>query len=277
MNEQALQLGPQGHLVAIWTPPEGRPRPVAVLLLNAGVIHRVGAHRTSVKLARRLAGDGYGCLRFDFGGVGDSRVERGAADFRTQAVREIGVVLDAIQAEHGIGAFALVGICSGAAHAQAAALADSRIRGVFLIDGYMHPSWRGRAHFAGRMLRAYGWAGAAGRVARHVGERVHRGVAGRAPAADGLQRSRAEFAADMQQLVGRGVQVALMFTGSVLEVFAYPQQLRHGFPGQPWVDRVRCLFEPGVDHTLTLRASQQLLIERVRAWLADVAPGGAGR
>jgi len=278
MNEQVLCLGSQANLLAIWTPPEREPRPVAMVLLNAGVIHRIGAHRINVKLARRLAADGYGCLRFDLGGVGDSPTERGAADFRVQAVRDIIAVLDAVQARFGVAAFALVGICSGAAHAQAAALVDRRIRGVFLIDGYMHPTWRGRAHFASRMVQAYGWRATAARVVRHLAGRARRAATGDpAHAADGLQRSRAEFAADMQQLVGDGVQVVLMFTGSVLELYAYPAQLRHGFAGQPWVDRVRCLFEPGVDHTLTLRESQRLLVEHVRAWLPHVAPAGSDR
>jgi pimeloyl-ACP methyl ester carboxylesterase len=282
MNERALQLGPQGNLVGIWTPPEGSAHPVAVLLLNAGVIHRVGAHRTSVKLARRLAGAGYGCLRFDLGGVGDSRAARGAVDFRQQAVLDIVAAMDAIEAGQGVRSFALVGICSGAVHAQSAALADERVRGIFLIDGHMYPTWRGRAHFAGRMIRAYGLAGFGQRLLRHLRARLGRmRVAAPAPDDDGgLSRSPQDYARDMRTLTRRGVQVTLMVTGSSLEVFAYPGQLQHTFRGQPWLESVRCLFEPDVDHTLTLRSSQRLLAERVSHWLGGVAPGApepAGR
>ena len=58
MNEQPRFFGPGGGLFGIETLPaqrrEGAP---TVLLLNAGLLHRVGPNRFNVELARRLAGD----------------------------------------------------------------------------------------------------------------------------------------------------------------------------------------------------------------------------
>ena len=283
MNEQVLQLGPQRHLVGVWTPAQGPARPLAVLMLNAGVIYRIGAHRTSVKLARHLAAQGFGCARFDLSGVGDSRAPRGAADFRTQAVHDIRTVMDAIEARQGPSQFALVGICSGAANAQAAALVDERVRGVFLIDGFVYPSWKGRLHFLWRMRRAYGWAGFARRLLQHAGSKLRarsQPVPEASLADDGPHRTREQYVQDMRELVRRRVQVTLLFTGSILEHYGYAGQLRDSFAGESWLDEVQCLFEPDIDHTVTLRAAQLALLERVSAWLHQVltrgATGGAG-
>ncbi|MBL8331288.1 MAG: alpha/beta fold hydrolase [Rubrivivax sp.] len=273
MNEQVLQLGPQDHLVGIWTAPAEPRKRIAVLLLNAGVIHRIGAHRTSVKLARMLAQRGLGCVRFDLSGVGDSRAPRGALDFRAQAARDIATVMDAIQQREGIRDFALVGICSGAAHAQARAVADERVRAAFLIDGFAYPTTRGRWHFARRMMASYGIGGFLARAARLVAQRALHASPPQAviPVDEGPQRSREEFAQDMEALAARGVDVALMFTGSVLEHYGYERQLQDSFAGHRWTRQVQVLFEPDMDHTVTLRSAQVQLMHRVAAWADRVA------
>ena len=273
-NEEVLQLGPQQHLMAVWTAPNGQVDPALVaIFINAGVIHRIGPHRMHVKLARELAANGIGCLRLDLSGIGDSRAPLDAADFRTQAVRDIRLVLDAVQDRTGCESFCLVGLCSGAAHAQAAALADHRVKGIFLIDGYMYPTWRGRLHFLRRMLAAYGPQQTVARLVRNLSARVlslGRAEPGPSAAPPETQRTAKAFATDMQSLVARGVDVCLLFTGSVLEVFAHRDHLRHGFGRFAWVEKVRCLFEPDVDHTLTLHRSQAVLSHHLRTWSAEL-------
>lgn len=274
-REEVWQLGSAGNLTAIWTPPAGQPEPLVVVLLNAGVIHHVGAHRIHVKLARHLAARGIGCLRFDFGGVGDSPTARDAQDFRTQAVLDVRTVLDALQARAGADRFALFGICSGAAHAQAAAVADPRIRGIFLIDGFMFGHWRAQLHFLARMRHAYGVAGVARRVWQHLPGRLRRAMAPAGQTADnGPTRTPEDFDADMQALVDRGVRVHTLFTGSVLEVFSHEGQWRDGFPAARWLGAVTCEVEPSIDHTVTLASAQRWLIARVTAWLATVPRDG---
>ncbi len=55
MDDIPLQFGPDDRMLGIWTPAQGDPAPVACLLFNAGVIHRIGPHRINVKAARALA------------------------------------------------------------------------------------------------------------------------------------------------------------------------------------------------------------------------------
>ena len=69
MNERALTFGDERHLVGILTEPApsgrggeeglaeagGEDLRPGVVFLNSGILHRVGASRIYVKLARRLA------------------------------------------------------------------------------------------------------------------------------------------------------------------------------------------------------------------------------
>ena len=282
MAEQVYQWGEQQHLLAIWTPPAAPARETVVVMLNAGVIHRIGAHRLYVKLARELSERGYGCLRFDFSGLGDSLVPSNATDFKHQALCDIRLVMDSLSKEKAASRFALLGICSGAAHAQAAAVADQRVAGVFLVDGFMYPSWRGRWHFVRRMALAYGLKGFVQRLVRQCLKLARRQPA-RALADDRPMteddrtptRSASDFSRDMEQLAGRGVVISLLYTGSVLETFGHAQQLHDVFAPSAWLGHVQCHFEPSVDHTLTLQASQAMLRSRVAQWLDSIRPARA--
>ena len=73
MREAAVSFGPNASLVGIITSPSvpaARRELPGVILLNAGIINRVGPNRIYVKMARRLADMGLPVLRFDFSGRG---------------------------------------------------------------------------------------------------------------------------------------------------------------------------------------------------------------
>ena len=79
MRERALTFGPDGGLVGILTEPDpdvARANAPAHVILNSGILHRVGASRLYVQTARSLAEDGITSLRFDFSGIGDSEVRK---------------------------------------------------------------------------------------------------------------------------------------------------------------------------------------------------------
>jgi len=60
MKEEVLQFGKRSSMVGILHSPAGTPNPElpAVLLLNAGLIHRIGPNRIYVKMARQFAPEG---------------------------------------------------------------------------------------------------------------------------------------------------------------------------------------------------------------------------
>jgi pimeloyl-ACP methyl ester carboxylesterase len=136
MREEAVLLGPHRSLVGIYTPaapalaPEGAR--LAMVLLNAGLVHHVGPNRLYVKLARTLASRGIAALRVDFSGIGDSLPRPDHLPAEDLAVREPEEILDELS-RRGHDGFVLCGVCSGAMHALLAAR-DPRVKGLVLIN-----------------------------------------------------------------------------------------------------------------------------------------------
>ena len=72
-TEHVVAFGKRQSLVGVLSRPT-RPVPdaPAIVILNTGIVHRVGHHRMYVLIARQLAAAGHPVLRFDFSGIGDS-------------------------------------------------------------------------------------------------------------------------------------------------------------------------------------------------------------
>jgi len=104
MNEQVIRFEPSQTLVGIVTQPApalANPDLPAVVLLNAGLLHRVGPNRIYVQLARKLAGFGFTVLRFDFSGMGDSRPREDHLPYVQSAPAEAKDAMDWLTAHCG--------------------------------------------------------------------------------------------------------------------------------------------------------------------------------
>src|SRR5690606_8079092 len=126
--EELLDIGMEGAF-GILTRAQAPGRGVAVVLFNAGLIHRSGPLRFHVDLARRLAASGFDVLRFDLPGIGDAPMEGAGAPqvVATQA-------FDRLQAATGAQGVICGGICSAADLGWRMAILDERVRGLVLID-----------------------------------------------------------------------------------------------------------------------------------------------
>jgi pimeloyl-ACP methyl ester carboxylesterase len=141
MKEEALLFGKTKSLVGIMTYPSetaGTDNLPAVVILNAGIMHRVGPNRLHVKIARTLAAMGLVVLRFDFSGVGDSKVREDALPFERSALAETQEAMDCIHEARGTEKFVLMGMCSGATISFKTACSDPRVVGAVLINARMH-------------------------------------------------------------------------------------------------------------------------------------------
>jgi pimeloyl-ACP methyl ester carboxylesterase len=134
VREEAILFGGAGSLVGIITDPAQQTADSAVILLNAGIIHRVGPGRMYVKLARRLAQRGFVVLRFDVSGVGDSEGRKDNLPFERSSLEETREAMDYLARTRGVRSFLLGGLCTGAVVAYQTALVDPRVGGVLLIN-----------------------------------------------------------------------------------------------------------------------------------------------
>ena len=168
MKEEALRLGRDHSLIGILT--ENTTASLnkkncltGVLLLNAGVLHHVGPSRLYVKIARRLAGEGFVVIRFDFSGLGDSGPRRDKMPATESVIDEVGQVMDYLESSKGIRRFCCVGLCAGAASAARVCLTDPRIRNLILINPLLPKSQQtflikqSNIYFKYAIFRVWNW------------------------------------------------------------------------------------------------------------------------
>ena len=145
MKEEIATFGRDCEMVGIVSRPPGATEPdkrPAILLLNVGILHRIGPFRLSVDLARKCADAGFLTMRFDLSGLGDSTVRHGSSQTRPPVQADVGEAMDFISARWGIQRFILWGLCTGAVNAHNTALVDERVCGLICLDGYAYPTAR---------------------------------------------------------------------------------------------------------------------------------------
>lgn len=270
--ELIARMGPDGNLLGIVTcPAQPRSDAPACLLLNAGVVHRIGPHRLNVKLARALAEDGIYSLRLDLSGLGDSVPPAQALNSGAQAIADVQAAMAHLEATLGIRRFVLFGLCSGAVHGYRLALVDDRIVGLLMFDGYVYPTFK--THLRRRQARFHmlSWGALARKPAQWLFQK--RPANARMPTGEEsadthlVVPTREEFTQGMDMLIARGTSIYLMYSGSSLEVHNYDAQLRDGFRGARFLDQIRYDYVPDIDHTATSLVKQRKLIAAVRDWV----------
>lgn len=271
-HEIVVRFGDAESLVGIVTP-AAAPNGTAVVLLNAGVIHRVGPHRMNVQLARRLAARGFTAMRFDLSGIGDSRSAVGELSFRERSVVETRAALDRLARDHGARRFVLFGLCSGADNALATALEDPRVQGLVMVDPFTYVTRRAlgrklvaKARSLGGPRRIVAWGLSVARrkvsarlAARKTTEESEPTQYGRvAPRAD-------EFLGWLQKLVDRKAGILALYSGALGERYNHEDQLFEVFPAlRGRVDRA---WFPEANHTFTARGEMLRLIEHATDWV----------
>jgi pimeloyl-ACP methyl ester carboxylesterase len=281
VRDEAIRLGPEGQLVGIVShSAEGQARTSrapAVIVLNAGVLHRVGPHRLHVALARRLAAQGFSSLRLDLGGIGDSIASTDATTFRESAVADTRVAMTGLTDLLGARRFVIFGICAGADNALATALVDDRVAGIVLVDAAVYATPRSLYRELRRRLAqpngvplALRWGArrARQRVRRELArlERLRRGIAGEPPP-EGRETPPIEtFRSQLERLADRGIGVLTIYAGMHGENYNHADQIFESFPElRGRIDRA---YFPDANHTFTQLDDQAALIETTLRWIA---------
>lgn len=277
LSESVLLLGPRKALVGIATQPRATGASAAstwAVILNAGIIHRVGPNRLHVDLARAAAELGISAIRVDLSGIGDSDPRTDGLAPLEAALADIREVLDTIAARSAKPTrFVLIGLCSGANHAIITAASDERVLGVALMDPLIpHTARYYFNHFVGRLLRAQSWRNslrADHRLWRLLG-RFLRGKDSQqsrdpgAPDAATIQR----FLADVYgRAFRRGVRILAVFTGDLEAQHNYREQIVDALPEVPFGDGLELHYFERADHTFSRADDRTLLISIIVQWL----------
>lgn len=273
MNEEVVHFGPNGTFVGIRTrPSDPDPAKPMLVVLNAGLLHRVGPYRLGVEVARNLARAGFEVFRFDLSGIGDSRSRqgRGASEevaHQSKAVADVQTALDHLVASTKVKRFVLMGLCSGAYNAHEVAVADARIVGCIFLDGYGYKT-KGFLlhHYGARMLSP----------SRHIGF-LRRKLLGHKPKEEVQTDPRAEVfevefpprekvSGELGALAARGTELLFVYTGGT-EYFNHRGQFDEMFGHVDFRGRMQLEYYEEADHTYTVLAARAELQHTIERWM----------
>jgi pimeloyl-ACP methyl ester carboxylesterase len=262
--EKALRFGSGNHLVGVLSlaTDVGNKR-VGAILLNAGLVYRVGPNRLHVRMGRALAAAGISTLRMDQSGVGDST----SAQMQTSGsvVADVKAAVDLLEQQTGVDKIFVFGICAGAVNSYKASLEDARIRGVVLLDGYLYRTWKTYPHYIlERLRRGINWRQLLDSSSREFMRRF-RGSIAIGPAITFMTGStpKSEYAAGLRLLSERGAVVSQIVSGDFLTHYSYADQFTDGFASYNLGSKVSADFFPEADHMFTAVRLQNQLIELV--------------
>ena len=306
MKEDILLCGTTQSLVGILTTPDApvdtAELPV-VILLNAGLIHRVGPNRIYVKIARALAAQGFRVLRLDLSGIGESMPRVDNLPFQQRVLADVRDAMDTLARMHAAQRFILMGHCAGAIFSLLLASQEPRVTAAVLINPEGgNDDWK---EFDRQRKEATYYANFYGRAALMNRERLRRLLTGQADyrtiahnifkfvlwnrLAALAFRVRARLTKHISAaatngtdeqaqahavLCAAGERVPLLFIhteGSTgyehLRTIAGDEIDRLSAAG-----RVQIVIIPETDHIYTLLASQQRLIEVIQGWITEIMP-----
>jgi pimeloyl-ACP methyl ester carboxylesterase len=247
-----------------------------VVILNAGLVHRVGPFGMSVQIARLLAGKGFRVLRFDQSGLGDSPPRtaiRDAGSIEGRFIDDGRAALDFLGERYGAKQFVVGGLCSGAMNAHRLCVADERVVGLYLLDGYAYAT---RTYYEERLVRRLRqprtWLATAGRLAGRAADRVRTHLHGErdaSPAKDGRDPRVSLFyqdwppisdvRADLDRVLTRGVRMLFVYSGGWSN-FTGVRQFDEMFPKLDGRKQVSVRYHEQADHTYMALEDRALLL-----------------
>jgi pimeloyl-ACP methyl ester carboxylesterase len=277
-KEQVALLGRDSSLVSIIARPATAAvgdRPV-VVILNTGIIHRVGHHRMYVTMARALAAAGHTVVRFDFNGIGDSPPAKDRMQPLAACVEQIGDVIDSIARTYHTKSYILVGLCSGADHAVLHAFKDERVVGLVLMDPTLPPTLRYYFHYLlQRLTRASSWLSVAtgnSGLLRMVTTHMARLLKAEGKTPETLTLQNLQFSPHLAQsyraAAQRRVKMLAVFT-CVSPRHTYPHQMLDAFP-ETGRGGLRLEYFPESDHQFSPPQARARLQRVIADWLESV-------
>ncbi|MBT9555128.1 MAG: hypothetical protein IV100_03820 [Myxococcales bacterium] len=278
-SEQVVTFGPSRELVGIDTVPTHAREVPAVLILNAGILHRVGPNRLHVELARRVAARGHRALRFDLAGIGDSPARRDGRDLGDGVKADVDAAIALLKNPAGVVVF---GLCAGGDNALRAAARNPAVVGAVLLDPtvFRTPGWYARrARLRAREPESWRRLGRLARdgVTRAL-ERLRPPTGDACATGPAREEGRPEFfytgfstvqevEAHLVAALARDVELYYAFTGGWSEIYNYETQLRDNHPKVDFGHRLRLRWNPDADHTYTLRRLRDALLTDLDDWL----------
>ncbi|MEL6104642.1 MAG: alpha/beta fold hydrolase [Planctomycetota bacterium] len=269
MKEQVFRFGAGEKLLGVLSRPNEADKelPIAVIL-NAGIVHRVGPFRLHVDIARVLANRGFASLRMDLSGLGDSAVRTDVPEGTDRAQLDVRDAMDALEVETGVDRFVPIGLCSGAYNAHQIAVSDARVVGGVFLDGIVYET---EGHRRRKLQRRLGYRFLRNAVKKRMASDILPvEESGGIDAAEFFTNDKPaeEVAREIETMTARKKQLLFIYTEGYREISS-ADQFREMFALEPDGDRLQVDYYPNFEHTFRLTPNRGAIVDRVSQWFAD--------
>ena len=271
IREKICRFGPQNSLFGVLTTPERETEasgaPIAVIL-NAGIVHRIGPFRLHVDLARQLASKGFSTLRIDLSGLGDSQARPGKIDtHEDRAVLDVSDALDYLTETTGTDRFVILGLCSGAYNAHQVGVKDPRVVGSVFMDGIVFRTFSYYLHH--HFFRYFRWRFWRNALKRRLFARHNREKSAGDSLAEseffGEDLSKDLVVRDLRSMIDRGVRMLFLYTDGYDDICSR-SQFREMYGLQPDDGQLQVEYYPKSEHTFRLIENRRAACNRVANW-----------
>lgn len=282
VRETVHCFGPGNALLGVLSRPSNAGADagdLAVIVLNAGIVHRIGPNRIHVRLARQLASRGVNVLRFDLPAIGDSGSIGAGGNPHEEALAAIRAACDSLCTAGIASRFVLFGICSGAAQSIRGAFDDLRVVGAVAIDPpalfptrlhrVMRPARKGLSLMRWKKLLTGGYKLTRRLLGKHR-PRIAAPVATTEqvmPDPGDMYRVARDV---LSELSRRDVRLLIVFTGDRADTYSYRRQLFDALPKLGLERTTTVQHYPDSAHTFPREIDRQRFEADLRDWIATV-------
>jgi hypothetical protein len=282
MNEKIVTFGKNNRLRGIITYPKddkiSSDKP-AIIMLNVGLIHRVGPHRFHVDLARLLAEKNSISLRFDLSGIGDSIFDFENSEIKKYAISDTEMAMNYITSITNIKTFILIGICSGADNIHAITKINKRVIGCVFLDAYGYPTKLFNLHkhiakyiyYLAAMSSMDKWISL---FKKKINKPIYSNNNSSAAKIAILHSQRnwpdqKEAETDIINFLERGIKLLYIYSGGVPFYYNYKNQFYDMFPSIGKKRKILVKYFSKADHTFTSISQRKLMMKSIYSWLYD--------
>ncbi|HTC27894.1 alpha/beta fold hydrolase [Dyella sp.] len=264
MQEQAFRFGRARHLVGVAGLPASPAQDVVgVIVLNAGLVHRIGPFRLHVEMTRRLNAQGYPTLRFDLSTIGDSASSGESQTRKQQICADVADAMQLLSEQAACKRFVLIGLCSGSQSAHMVACSDAKVAGAVFLDGYAYRTLGYRLrYYVPRLLDARRWMRVFSR-----NRKANQGGSSE-PTFTVAPLPQTVVRADFAGMLDRGIKLCLIYSGGISQYFNHARQFRECFGRVMAHPDVSTSFLKEADHTYILTGDRNRLLDGIERWLS---------
>lgn len=258
--EEPVDVDAQAGLFGIMTKPAGACSDTAFIIINAGLLHRVGPLRLYVDIARCIAEYGFPSIRLDQSGKGDSDARRGIP-LAEATIADVTAAAEHLKRETGATRFVVGGLCSGADDALLIASEIAGLRGLFMFDGYSPKTMRYYLRFYGsRLFSARAWLTSTRSV---LGSSA---ATGKGTGSLRNWSTRSEMIKRYRNLVDQGIEILAIYTRGARRFYNYESQLTATLSHEQAHTLLTEQYYPDASHLFHVSRHRQEAVQGLAEW-----------